>query len=154
MARNMLRAGIRRLRREDGAEAVEFAFIGPLLFMLIFGLLYLLILFAAQISLGYATNVAVRYASIPVDSVASIYPSAAQVVTKVADASPFFSEDMCTPTLNNAVPVNQPVSLTMSCDYPNPAGRAFDALRGTFFGGGDEISSTVELSATAESRKE
>lgn len=144
---------IRRLRREDGAEAVEFALIAPLLFFMIFGLFYLLILFAAQISLGYATNVGVRYAAIPIDG-GSAHPTAAQVLTRAVDSTPFFSESMCsTPSLVSSG-TNRPVTLTMNCDFPNPAGGAVAALQDTFFGGSGEISNTVALSATAQSRKE
>ena len=147
-----MRAIWKRFRREEqGAEAVEFAFIAPILFFLIFGLIYLMLMFAAQLSLGYATNVAVRYAAIPVSG--STYPTSAQVVAKAANATPFFSTSSCTPTLNSPG-VNQPVVLTMDCDFPNPAGGAVGAFKQTFFGGGNSVSSTLELSATAQSRKE
>lgn len=151
--RSML-SRMRAIRQgESGAEAVEFALVAPLLFFLVFGLLYLLLLFAAQLSLGYATNVAVRYAAIPVDALGTSYPGPSDINTKVDQATPFFSTSSCTPSLA-ASGVNQPVTLTMDCDFPNPAGRAADALRQAFFGGGDPISGSVELSATARSRKE
>lgn len=143
----------RRLRREEGAEAVEFGLLAPLLFFLVFGLIYLLLMFAAQLSLGYATNVGVRYAALPSDSLGGSYPTAAQVRDKAVDATPFFSTSSCTPTLVPAA-VNKPVTLTLSCDFPNPAGGAVNGLRQMFFGGGGEVSSSVELSATAQSRKE
>lgn len=139
-------------RREDGAEAVEFAIIGPLLFFVVFGLIYLLLLFAAQISLGYATNVGVRYAAIPTSPGA--YPPVGDVVTAATAATPFFNSSTCTPSLDNAVPVNQPVTLTMECSFPNPAGGAANGLKNLFYGGGDDYSTTVDLSATAQSRKE
>lgn len=139
-------------RREDGAEAVEFAFIGPLLFFVVFGLIYLLILFAAQLSLGYATNVGVRYAAIPTSP--GVYPPAGEVVSAATQATPFFSASSCTPTLNNGVPVNNPVTLTMECSFPNPAGGAVNGLKNLLYGGGEDYSTTVELSATAQSRKE
>lgn len=141
-----------RLRKDErGAEAVEFALISPLLFFLVFGLIYLLLVFAAQVSLGYATNVAVRYAAIPLSG--SDLPSASQVVAKAADATPFFGTSSCSPDLDSAG-TNQPVTLTLNCDFPNPAGKAANAMKQAFFGGGDPIESTIELSATAQSRKE
>lgn len=139
------------LRREDGAEAVEFALVGPVALFLVFGVIYMMLLAAAQLSLGYATNVAVRYAAIPVSG--TTYPTAAQVSDRAVSATPFFSASSCTPTLA-AAGVNLPVTLTMDCDFPNPAGRAANGLRSAFVGSGDEISSTVELSATARSRRE
>lgn len=141
----------KRLRREEtGAEAVEFALISPILFFLVLGLVYVLLMFAAQLSLGYATNVAVRYASIPVSG--STYPTSAQVLAKATSSTPFFGATGCTPALNSGA-VNKPVTLTLNCDFPNPAGSAVNSLRTAFFGsgGGD---ATLELTATAQSRKE
>lgn len=139
-------------RREEGAEAVEFAIVGPLLFFVIFGVIYLLILMAAQLSLGYATNVGVRHAAIP--TALGAYPSAGEVATEATQATPFFSASSCTPSLNNAVAVNQPVTLTMDCSFPNPAGGAANGLKNVFYGGGDDFPTTVSMSATAQSRKE
>lgn len=145
-------ARLRRLRRDErGAEAVEFALISPILFFLVFGLVYLLLVFAAHLSLGYATNVGVRYAAIPTSGAA--YPTATQVLNKALDSTPFFSTSACTPTLVSGG-TNQPVTFTLNCDFPNPAGSAANALKSAFFGGGAQIDSTVELSATARSRKE
>ena len=131
---------------ETGAEAVEFALIAPILLFLVFGLIYLLLLFAAQLSLGYATNVGVRHAA--------INPSEPEVLNKALEATPFFSADSCDPAVGGGGGPNQPVTLTLTCDFPNPAGGAANALRQTFFGGGSEIESTVELAARAQSRKE
>jgi Flp pilus assembly protein TadG len=140
------------LRKEErGAEAVEFALISPLLFFLVFGLLYLLLMFAAQLSLGYATNVAVRYAAIPVSG--TVYPTQAQVLAKAADVTPFFNTTSCSPVMASGA-TNAPITLTLNCDFPNPAGGAANAMKQAFFGGGDDIDSTVEMSATAQSRKE
>jgi Flp pilus assembly protein TadG len=146
-------ARLLRLRREErGAEAVEFALISPILFLLVAGLIWLLLAFAAQLSLGYATNVGVRYAAIPTSSTS--YPSATQVLNKALDSTPFFSTSSCTPTLASG-DVNKPVTFTLSCNFPNPAGTAVNALRGAFFGGGgNQIDDTLEMSATAQSRKE
>ncbi|MBW3591714.1 MAG: VTT domain-containing protein, partial [Actinobacteria bacterium] len=120
--------------------------------IVIFGVIYLLILLAAQLSLGYATNVGVRHAAIP--TTLGAYPSAGEVATEAIQATPFFSASSCTPSLNNAGAVNQPVTLTMDCSFPNPAGGAANGLKNVFYGGGDDLPTTVELSATAQSRKE
>jgi Flp pilus assembly protein TadG len=138
-------------RNEEGAEAVEFALLAPVLFFLVFGILYVLVLFAAQLSLGYATNVAVRYAAIP--TAGSTYPTAPQVLTRALNSTPFFGTSSCSPNLA-AAGTNAPVTFTMNCDFPNPAAGFVNGLRQTFFGGGSDIQSTVELSATARSRKE
>ncbi|HEX2052255.1 MAG TPA: TadE/TadG family type IV pilus assembly protein [Actinomycetota bacterium] len=144
-----------RIREEErGAEAVEFALISPLLFFLVFGLIYLLLAFAAQLSLGYATNVAVRYAAIPLPGTTSTYPTSGQVLTKATSVTPFFGSSACSPTLGSGG-INQPVTLTLSCDFPNPAGHAVNGFRSVFFGGGgDDVQTTIEMSATAQSRKE
>lgn len=139
---------MRRLRRsEDGAAAVEFALIGPLLFFLILGLIYILLLGAAQVSLGYATNVGVRHAAIG-------EPSVGEIIDRATESTPFFSSDRCTAIYNHSGVANQPVTLTMNCNFPNPAGGAADAFRRAMHGGGSEISSTIAMSATAQSRKE
>lgn len=141
-----------RLRREErGAEAVEFALLSPLLFFLVFGLIYLLLMFAAQLSLGYATNVAVRYAAIPVSG--TVYPTTPQVLAKAAASTPFFSTTSCSPVMASGG-TNAPITLTLNCAFPNPAGGAVNAMKATFFGGGDDVDSTVEMTATAQSRKE
>ncbi len=136
---------------ETGAEAVEFALVAPILLFLVFGLIYMLLIFAAQISLGYVTNVGVRYAAIPTG--AGTYPSDTAVRDKAVAQTPFFSKSSCTPALTGGA-VNERMVLTMSCNFPNPAGGAANAIRQAMFGGGDEIPSTIELSATAQSRKE
>lgn len=141
-----------KLRRdEEGAEAVEFGLLAPLLFFLVVGIVYVLILFAAQLSLGYATNVAVRYAAIP--TAGSTYPTEPEVLTRALSSTPFFDTSSCSPNLA-AAGTNAPVTFTMNCDFPNPAGEFLNGLRQRVFGGGSEIQSTVELSATAQSRKE
>ncbi len=145
-------ARFKQLRhKEDGAEAVEFALISPILFFLVFGLIYVLLMFAAQLSLGYATNVGVRYAAIPTSGAA--YPSAAQVLNKALDSTPFFSTSVCTPTLASGA-VNKPVTFTLSCDFPNPIGSGVNAVRQSLFSGAGDVDSTIQMSATAQSRKE
>ncbi|CAN5888897.1 hypothetical protein BH23ACT12_BH23ACT12_05540 [soil metagenome] len=143
----------KQLKDETGAEAVEFALVGPIVFFLVLGAVYVLLLFAAQLSLGYATNVGVRYAAVPNDVVAYSYPSAAQVKAKALSATPFFNNSTCTPALTTAT-ANQPVTFTLNCTFPNPAGAAVNGLNQTFFGGGSTVASSVALSATAQSRKE
>jgi Flp pilus assembly protein TadG len=138
-------------RKEDGAEAVEFALISPILFFLVFGLIYVLLMFAAQLSLGYATNVGVRYAAIPTSS--TTYPSPTQVLNKAMDATPFFNTSVCTPDLTSGA-ANQPVIFTLSCNFPNPIGNGVNAVRRTLFSGGSDVDSTIQMSATAQSRKE
>lgn len=149
---NLKYARFKQLRgKEEGAEAVEFALISPILFFLVFGLIYVLLMFAAQLSLGYATNVGVRYAAIPTSG--TTYPSASQVLTKSMDATPFFNTSVCTPTLASGA-VNRPVTYTLSCNFPNPIGSGVNAVRRSLFNSGPDVESTIQMSATAQSRKE
>ncbi|MDQ4148856.1 MAG: pilus assembly protein [Actinomycetota bacterium] len=147
-------AGIRR--DQAGAEALEFAFVGPLLFLLVFGVIYALLAMAAQLSLNYAANVGVRFATIPVDAPANLYPTPQSVQSKVADSTPFFQADDCTTSVPPAGTPNEEFTLTVSCDFPNPAGRALRGLGGLFGGGGggSDDAGTVTLTADAKGRRE
>lgn len=149
------RGALSRLRRkEDGAEAVEFALIAPIAFFLVIGLLYVLLLFAAQLSLAHATAVGVRYAAI-MDSATLTYPTTAQVKTKIADTTPLFGANACTPVFtNSSTAPNSLLRLDVTCSFPNPAGSAISGLRNAFFGGGSTVPSTVSISAAARARKE
>lgn len=144
------------LRRDErGAEAVEFAFVGPLLFFMAFGILYLLFLLAAQVSVARSASVGVRYAAIK-DKALGHYPTAAEVQSKVLNKTALFSSGACTGSLSPANPApNGQLTLSVSCDMPNPAGRAVSGLRNALFGGsGDEGSATLELTADARARRE
>jgi Flp pilus assembly protein TadG len=142
------------LRRDErGAEAVEFAFVGPLLFFLAFGILYLLFLLAAQVSVARSASVGVRYAAIK-DGLS--YPTAAQVENQVLDNTALFASGACTAaSLTGGSAPNAEIVLSVSCDMPNPAGRAVSGLRNALFGGsGDEGAATLELTANARARRE
>jgi hypothetical protein len=144
----------RRIGREDaGAEAVEFALVAPLLLMFIFGLIYGLLAMSAQLSLSYATNVGVRFATIPIDAPLNVYPSQQAVAVKVADSTPFFEPGDCTTTVPPEGTPNEAFTLTVSCDFPNPAGGALTGLSG-IFGGGGSYDSDLTLTANARGRRE
>lgn len=143
-----------RLRNDDGAEAVEFAIVAPLLFMIAFGAIYILLALAAHVSLNHATSVAVRYASIPTDPVATTYPDAAQVKQKLTSSTPFFAPDACTVVVDETGAQNDPVRLEASCDFPNPAGAAFDTMRSLLGGTRDTSNDTLTMTTAAEARRE
>lgn len=144
----------RQIRREEaGAEAVEFALVAPLLFMFIFGLIYVLLAMAAQLSLSYATNVGVRFATIPVDAPLNVYPSQEAVAERVVESTPFFEPGDCTTTVPPGGTPNEAFTLTVSCDFPNPAGGALTGLSG-IFGGGASYDSDLTLTADARGRRE
>lgn len=131
---------------------MEFALIAPILFFLIFGLIYVLLLFVAQLSLGHAAAVGVRYASIP--DAGRNYPAPAQVKTRMLASAPLFSPSMCNaPTLTGGAEANAEMILSVTCNFPNPAGAVAGRIRSIFYGG-STISPTVALSAEARARKE
>jgi hypothetical protein len=132
---------------------VEFALVAPLLLMFIFGLIYGLLAMAAQLSLTYATNVGVRFATIPIDAPLNVYPSQQAVAAKVADSTPFFAPGDCTTAVPPEGTPNEAFTLTVSCDFPNPAGGALTGLSG-IWGGGSSYDSDLTLTANARGRRE
>jgi len=148
---------LRRLTDDDGAEAVEFAIVAPLALMVIFGIIYVLLALAAHVSLNHASSVAVRYASIPVDPVTDFYPTASDVHEKLTSSTPFFSPDACTVVVTPNGPrgrQNEPVSLDVSCEFPNPAGATFDALGALLGGTRNPANDTLTMTTAAEARRE
>ncbi len=127
--------------------------VAPLLFMFIFGLIYVLLAMAAQLSLSYATNVGIRFATIPVDAPLNVYPSQQAVGEKVANSTPFFDPGDCTTTVPPEGTPNEAFTLTVSCDFPNPAGGALTGLSG-IFGAGTSYDSDLTLTANARGRRE
>lgn len=148
-------ARLRSLRRdEQGAEAVEFAVIGPLLFFVLIGIVYTLLLFAAQLSAAYSATTGARYAAI-FDKTIGRYPTTADINTRVLNSTPLFAAGACTTTsLSGGGGPNAPMTLSIQCDFPNPAGQAVNGLRNALFGGAGTAESTLELNAAATSRKE
>lgn len=144
------------LRKDErGAEAVEFAVVGPLMFFLVFGILYLLFLLAAQVSVARSASVGVRYAAIK-DEALGAYPTPAQVETKVLNNTALFAAGACGGLFDPvATAPNAPLTLRVTCEMPNPAGQAVHAFRTALFGsGGDEGSATLQLTADAQARRE
>lgn len=89
-------ARLKALRQdEDGAEAVEFGIIGPLLFFVVIGILYTLLLFAAQLSVAHSTAVGARYAAI-YDKGLGRYPTSADITSKVLNKTALFKSGACT----------------------------------------------------------
>lgn len=146
-------ARINALKKNDnGAEAVEFALVGPLLFFVIIGILYVLLLAAAQLSVARAATVGVRFASI---NEGSGYPSTTQINSEVLSNTPLFAAGACTTTsLSGGGAPNAEMSLSVKCDFPNPAGRAVSGLSNALFGGSETAESTLELTAEGTARKE
>jgi Flp pilus assembly protein TadG len=144
-----------RVRKDDnGAEIVEFALVAPLVLLMIFGLIYGMLATGAQLSLSYATSVAARYASIP--TAGSTYPTPAQVGAKLADSTPFFGTGACTTTIAGSSGVaNSPMTISATCNFPNPLGGAVAAIRGVITGTTlPNQPDTLALTASAQSRKE
>ncbi|MGH2769038.1 MAG: TadE/TadG family type IV pilus assembly protein [Actinomycetota bacterium] len=145
----------RFLRDEDGAEIIEFALVAPLVLFLVFGLIYGLLTIAAQLSLAHAASVGVRYASIPTDPAVDAYPTPGAVATRVVDSTPFFGAGACATTVTGDSTPNAPVDLDVSCDFPNPLGRALNGLRGIFIpDGASPYASDLSLSMSARGRRE
>jgi Flp pilus assembly protein TadG len=147
------------LKHEGGAEAVEFAFIGPLLFFLVLAIFYVLFLVAAQVSVARSASVGVRYAAI-FDKSLNRYPTSADIQNKVLDNAFLFRSGACTTDTANSVGLgagapNAPIKLSITCEMANPAGQAVAGLRNAFFGGGgSEGAATFELKADARARRE
>src|SRR5688572_17687049 len=110
----------RKLRDDEGAEAIEFAIAFPVLALLIIGLLYGLFAVAAHISLAHATSKGARYASIATDPVTSSYPTPDDVAAEIDEHTPFFSADSCDVAVDGATSDNAVVTLEVGCDFPNP----------------------------------
>jgi Flp pilus assembly protein TadG len=145
------------LREERAAEAVEFAFIGPLLFFLVLAIFYVLFLVAAQVSVARSASVGVRYAAI-FDKSLNRYPTTADIQNKVLDNAFLFRSGACTTDTANSVGLgagspNAPIKLSVRCDMANPAGQAVAAF-GALFGGGAEGAANFQLSADARARRE
>ena len=150
---------LHRLRRsETGAETVEFALVAPLVLFLIFGLIYGFLGMAAQLSLTHAASVGVRFATMPTDAPTNTYPSVEAVKNKVLASTPFFkAEDCAAPTVNDesGTPTpNREVTLTISCDFPNPAGAALGGISGLFGGEGASYDGELTLTASVTGRRE
>lgn len=146
--------GTDRLKGEEGAQTLEFALVAPLTIFLFFGIVYSLLAVAANVSLAHAASSAVRYASIPTDSIQPVYPSPAQVQSKLFAATPFFTQTSCTTSVTGASTPNSPVSLSVSCPFANPLGASLNGLRRFFGGSGDPFGSTFQMTATAKARRE
>lgn len=140
---------------EHGAETVEFALIGPIAIFLVFGIIYGLLAIAAQVTLTQASAVGARYASIPTDQIARTFPTASAVASKVYASAPFFKPGNCATTVTGATTANSPVSLNVSCAFPNPAGDLMNGMRRLFLrDSAAPYSSSITMTASATSRRE
>ena len=146
----------RFLRDETGAETLEFALVFPVFALLVFGLIYGLLAVSAHVSLAHAASRGVRYASLAVDPVAGVYPSTSAVEGLIDDNTPFFTATDCETTVVGDAQENAPVTLDVSCDFPNPAGAVVSAIRGFLLDPdpADSDPGTLQISAHAEARRE
>lgn len=146
------------LRKEErGAEAVEFAFIGPLLFFVMLGIFYVLFLAAAQVSVARSASVGVRYAAIK-DKDLGRYPTAADVNSNVLNRAFLFASGDCTTDTGKSTGLgagtpNAPIMLSVSCTMSNPAAQAVNGIRNALWGSG-ETTTTIQLTADARARRE
>ena len=146
----------RLARGDDGAEVIEFALVFPILALLLFGALYGIFSTAAHVSLAHATSRGVRYAAIPVDPVTQTYRTTDEVENYVDGHTPFFTAERCVTTVSGDARENAPVVLEVACDFPNPFGRAANAMRDVVTRGSTASpdSEAVTISARAEGRRE
>lgn len=145
----------RALRDEEGAAALEFALVSPLLFFLFFGIIYVLLVVAANVTLAHAASTAVRYASVPTDNIEPVYPSPAQVEAKLFSSTPFFTAEGCATSVIGDSRPNSPVTLGVSCPFANPLGNVLNGLRGLYPDGeGEPFADSFDISATVMGRRE
>jgi Flp pilus assembly protein TadG len=133
----------RRLRSDEGSEALEFALVFPVAAFLLIALLYGLFAVSAHVSLAHATSRGARFASIPSDLPSGTYPTTSDIEAFIDDQTPFFSASSCATSVAGDAVENAPVVLDVTCDFPNPLGR--------FAGFGEE---SLHMSARAEARRE
>lgn len=134
---------------------MEFALVAPLVLILIFGLIYGLLGMAAQLSLSHAASVGLRFATIPTNPTTDTYPTPAAVKTKVMEQTPFFSPEDCSTDVQAVGTPNQPFTLSVVCDFPNPAGGALNGLRSIFTAdGASPFETELTLTADAIGRRE
>lgn len=142
-----------RLRDDRGAEALEFALVSPMVLMIVFGVIYALLAVSAQLSLSYAASVGARHASIPTDFVNGVYPTDGAVVERVAAATPFFAADSCGGGVTGTTKQNDKLTLSVTCDFPNPIGHVVGLLLGDAATTG-AFAPVLKMSARAEARRE
>ncbi len=143
------------LLSESGAEAVEFALVAPMLFFVVLGLVYFLLLFSAHVSLSHAVSVGMRYAVVPTAPNSREYPTAAAVNARVTESALFFKPGDCSSSVLGDVFQNAPVTLVVSCNFPNPAGGALNGLRTLVTSTPtSSYSSAVAIEADAKGRRE
>ncbi len=143
------------LRDEKGAEALEFGIVFPLVALILFALIYGLLALAAHLSLAHAAAQGVRFASIPVDPVAGTYPSVAAVEERIDENTPFFDAAACETSVVGTAQENVPLSLDVSCSFPNPLGAVLSALRELFSSSeGQVYADDLTITAHTESRRE
>jgi len=148
------------VKEEKGAEAVEFAFVGPLLFFLVLAIFTVLFMAAAQVSVARSASVGVRYAAI-FDKSLGRYPTVGDIQNKVLNDAFLFRRGACTANTAKSVGIgagapNAPITLSVSCDMDNVAGQAAGAIRSVLWGGGSgpENAATFTLTADARARRE
>ncbi len=128
--RSLLRRG------EDGASAVEFALVLPILIILLAGIIQFGFLFFQWLEVTHAAREGARWAS--------LRNTEADVRTRVIESAPGLNAARITmimdPT-NTASNVGKPVRVTVT--YPTPI---FTPLMGKAFGGG--LTVTLRSSAT------
>lgn len=100
-------SGLRPIREEEGAAALEFALITPVLLLLVMGIIEFGFAFQAQLALTHAAREGARLATVGRYDAATVvsraYPLTPTIVTIPADVSTATSGD--------------PVTVTLSYDY-------------------------------------
>lgn len=132
-----------RLRRDEGASAVEFALISLLLFTILFGIIQFGHIFFQWLEITHAAREGARWAALRNDE--------ASTKTRVINAAPGLNPRLTAPQIVVDPPVTegrtgQPVRVTVT--YPTPL---FAPIIGNLFGAG---ATTFNLVSSATQRIE
>lgn len=131
-------------RRDDGASAVEFALLVPVLILIAFGIIAFGLILFSQISATHAAREAVRQIAVDDEAVATC----ADVLTYLSNKSGFTPQDLQVGTTGDAGP-GERVTLTFEVPTSESAAGAFAGVTSLFPGGQILLPTSLTIEADA-----